>query len=354
LTGVPATQPVPDVAPLASQRSTPLQATESVQKASLPVCTQTSLGASQRPVVQPMPSSQLGGVPAAQPVAVQCSTPLQNLPSSQALSESEVVQPPAASLQESTVQAIPSLHTGGAEVTQPAALAPGALGSQASTPSQTRPSSQLEAEGVCTQASVAASQLSEVHAKPSSQLGAVPRRQPIAGSQVSTPLHMAPSSQSASVRHGGRGIQPSVGSHIRPSLHTLSSGVCEQAPSLALQVSAVQEMKSSQETAVPGAQRPAVQLSVPLQASPSSQSEAVVQPPPSGVAPSFTAPSFMAPSCVAPSFVALSLVAASMGGVLPSLPSGAVPPLAQPAPNDTKTKRRAIRGARKSSFMRSS
>ena len=65
-------------------------------------------------VVQTLPSLQLGGVPARQPlVGSQVSAPLQNCPSPQTALSGVWVHVSAASSQASTVHAIPSLQFGG-------------------------------------------------------------------------------------------------------------------------------------------------------------------------------------------------------------------------------------------------
>jgi len=81
---------------------------------------QLSVPPSQVSTVQPMPSSQSGGVPATQSEAkVHRSGPLQKLPSSQSASDGALTQPPAPSSQLSTVQVSPSSHEGGTPGRQP-------------------------------------------------------------------------------------------------------------------------------------------------------------------------------------------------------------------------------------------
>jgi hypothetical protein len=98
------------------------------------------------------------------------------------------VQAPATGLQPSVVQASPSSQEGGAPARQPVAL-------QVSAPLQKSPSSQAAATGAWAQAPVPGLQVSLVQETPSSQEGGAPGWQPSEGSQVSAPLQKLPSSQ---------------------------------------------------------------------------------------------------------------------------------------------------------------
>src|SRR5439155_1019499 len=185
--------------------------------------------------VQPLPSSQLGGLPGLQVPPPQTSRPLQTVPSSHGFVLLACWQPFAAS-QESSVQTLPSSQLGavpGLQVPAP----------QTSRPLQTVPSSHGLVLFVCWQ-SVAGWVGSSVQTLPSSQLGAVPGLQ-VPPPQTSRPLQTVPSS------------------------HGLVLLVCWQ-PLTASQESSVQMLPSSQLGAVPGLQVPPPQTSRPLQTVPSS------------------------------------------------------------------------------------
>ena len=73
-------------------------------------------------------------------------------------------------------------------------------------------------------------------------------------------------------------MQPATASQVSGITHMLSSGVFVHAPVAESQVSTVQVTPSSQSTGVPSMQAPPTQVSMPLQASPSSQSAGLLQP----------------------------------------------------------------------------
>src|SRR4051812_27872530 len=121
----------------------------------------------------------------------QVSCPVQNRPSSHLVLSGRIVQP-WNSLHWSMVQSMPSLHG------LPLLLQP-SLGSQVSTPSQNWKSLHAKSSGACAQSFKLSSQLSNVHATPSSAHPGVPNRHPWTGSQISRPSHNEPSSQRASL-----------------------------------------------------------------------------------------------------------------------------------------------------------
>jgi hypothetical protein len=140
--------------------------------------------------VQAIPSSQVGGLPASQPlVGLQTSMPLQSNPSLQIASSVVRTQSSMASSQVSTVQPTPSLQSGGAPGWQPPTE------SQNSTPLQNAPSSQAASLGACWQLSVEALHVSVVQRIKSSQAGGGPGWQPLVGWQNSIPLQNVPSLQ---------------------------------------------------------------------------------------------------------------------------------------------------------------
>ena len=182
--------------------------------------------------------------PATQPaVASQRSPPSQKRPLSQLASFSTRTQESVASSQESSVQATASAQSGAAPSMQPA------RGSQVSTPLQKAPSSQAASLAGCRQESVASSQESIVHGTVSSQFAGTPAAHPATVSQVSAPLQKRPSSQ------------------------RLLRGSFTQASVNSSQESMVQSTPSSQPSGAPdGSQKPsALQVSAPLQKSPSLQ-----------------------------------------------------------------------------------
>jgi hypothetical protein len=155
-----------------------------------------------------------------------------------------------------------------------------------------------------------ASQMSVVHALPSSQPGRPPTHAP--ATQVSAPLQGSPSSHDAAT---GECTQPLVESHASavqtlrssqsrsvatmqipcwqrpplhasPVLHGPAFGACAQ-PLAGSHESSVHTLLSSQSRGVPAVQAPSAQISVPSQASPSAH-EAVfalcTQEPPSSAA----------------------------------------------------------------------
>ena len=194
--------------------------------------------------MQPTPSLQSTGVPATQSLtALQTSTPLQYVPSSQLALFGVLSQLSVASLQLSTVQLTPSLQSTGVPAWQ------SLTASQVSAPLQYAPSSQFALFGVLSQLSVPSLQLSTVQPTPSSQTTGVPAWQSSVASQVSAPLQNAPSS------------------------HSVLFGVLTQLSVDSLQVSSVQLTPSLQSTGVPATQSlTALQTSSPLQYAPSSHS----------------------------------------------------------------------------------
>jgi hypothetical protein len=144
---------------------------------------------------------------------------------------------PAIGLQESAVQALPSLHVSGVPLAQTPLW-------HVSFPLQTFPSlHELPSATALLAQPKTGSQLSVVQAFPSSQLSVVPPRQDPLW-QVSLPLHTFPSAQDV----------------------PLSTGACAH-PVAGLQLSVVQGLPSLQSSGVPVVQAPAWQVSLPSQRS---------------------------------------------------------------------------------------
>ena len=279
----------------AAQVSPAVQALPSSQGLLVPTLVQPVFG-SQASAVQGLPSSHCGAAPPAQAPDLQASFSVQALPSLQGKVFAALVQPPLAS-QVSVVQGLPSSQGAGLPATQMPSL-------QASTVVHTLPSSHVEELFFVTQP-VLASQLSSVHgfassqvtvapplqvpplhksfvvhASPSSQLPSVAADlQPVFGSQLSV-VHGLPSSQfTAAPPTHAPFAQASLPVHALPSEHPPVAGAVAQ-PVVGLQLSIVQGLPSSHDTAVP-AHLPPAQVSLVVQVLPSSHAAvfcAVTQP----------------------------------------------------------------------------
>ncbi len=242
--------------------------------------------ASQKSLVQPLPSSQILEKPLHFPLA-QVSPSVQALPSSHNMELVLKVQPWSGS-QTSSVQKFPSLHS----IALPGLQAPAA---HTSPIEQTLPSSHA-ATLLATTQPISGSHASVVQTLPSSQtLAAPPKQAPFL--QVSLPVHTLPSSQPAAFLTK---TQPLTGSqassvHGLPSLHTtalpalhspaphtsawVQALLSSQGNRLATflhpwpgsHVSVVQGLLSSQAGGMPGAQTDALQTSPLVQAFLSSQ-----------------------------------------------------------------------------------
>ena len=114
---------------------------------------------------------------------------MQNKPSSQRLAFALFTTTSPTSSQLSSVHTTPSSTETDVPASQPRAT------SQLSDPLQNKPSSQRLAFALFTTSSPTSSQLSSVHATPSSTETGVPASQPRATSQLSDPLQNKPSSQ---------------------------------------------------------------------------------------------------------------------------------------------------------------
>jgi hypothetical protein len=219
--------------------SATVQASPSSQLPAVAAFTQPLAGL-QKSSVQEFPSSQSWAevsTPAHEPAA-QTSSVVQALPSSQAVVLS-VLEQPVALLQTSSVQPFPSLQSGAAPPTQTPA-------EQVSDVVQASPSSQATATLVFSQP-WAVSQVSAVQTLPSSQSGAAPPTQ-LPAEQVSLVVQALPSLQAAVL------------------------SVFAQPVALS-QLSSVQPFWSSQLGGAPPTQTPAWQVSLVVQASPSSQAK---------------------------------------------------------------------------------
>src|SRR5438876_760846 len=219
----------------------PLQATfvvhmlPSLQGAALLVCTQ-AVAWLQPSAVQGLPSSQVGGAPPTQFPPLQASLVVHALPSLQGAVLLVWTQPVARS-QPSSVQPLPSLQFGAGPPTQRPPL-------QASLVVQALPSLHGAALLACAQ--------------------------PVDGLQVSS-VQTVPSSQLA--RGSSDLCPPLQASLVVQALPSLQGGVllaCTQ-PVVALQLSSVQTLPSSQLGAGPPTHRPALQVSVSVHAFPSLQ-----------------------------------------------------------------------------------
>jgi len=191
---------------------------------------------SQLSVVQTLPSSQLGAGPPTHKPALQVSLVVQAFPSSHAAMLSTYTHPDRAS-QLSSVHMFPSEQFSGTEPKQAPAL-------QVSTVVQLSPSSQLTALLLWLHPE-ADRHTSSVHRLPSSQFGGGP------------PTHTP-------------ALQLSLIVQRSPSAHSTLLFECMH-PEDGLQVSVVQTFPSSQLKGAPPMQAPAVQTSLVVQISPSSQ-----------------------------------------------------------------------------------
>ena len=112
-----------------------------------------------------------------------------------------------------------------------------------------------------------------MHATASSHAGRVPASHlPVPRLQVSGPLQKTWSSQSPSAAHSAVATQPWTGEQRSPAAQAQASPTWAQRCMSSSQKSAVHATPSSQTGGVPCWQRPATQVSVPLQKKPSSQS----------------------------------------------------------------------------------
>jgi hypothetical protein len=175
-------------------------------------------------VVQPLPSSQLSGVPAEHTPAWQVSSPLQTSPSGQGvpLSTGLVVQPKTGSqlsvvhtLPSSQVSGVPAVHTPPWHVSSPLQTSPSRQGVPLTTVVFWQP--------------VTGSQLSVVHGLLSSQLSAVPAVHTPPW-QVSLPLQTLPSGHAVPFTTGVL-EQPKAGSQLSV-VHTLLSSQLSGGPAV--------------------------------------------------------------------------------------------------------------------------
>ena len=222
-----------------AQVSSVVQASPSSHDAVLFVCTHPVAG-SHESSVQTLPSSQSGGGPPMHTPAEQVSAVVQALPSSHD-AVLFVWTHPVAGSHESSVQALPSVQSGGGPPTQvPPAQASGVV--------HGFPSSQDAVLFMCTHP-VAELHESFVQTSPSSQSGGAPPTHAPA-EQVSPVVQASPSSQDAVL---STCMQPVAGS----------------------QESSVQTFPSLQFGGGPPTHAPAAQVSAVVQASPSSQAAAL-------------------------------------------------------------------------------
>ena len=227
---------------------------------------------SQVSVVQGLESLQTGGAPSVHTPLWQVSLPLQRSPSGQSVpfNTGGFSQPKTGS-QESLVHTLASSQSSGVPSTQTAVW-------HSSTPLQTLPSPQAVPSGRIGFEHTPAEQTSTVQRLPSTQSAATWQGrqpgmkvwlQPVTGSQVST-LQPLSSSQLIAV--------PAVQTPLRQlslPLHTLpsrqpvpfSTGVLLH-PNMALQTSVVHTLLSSQLSGVPALHTPLWQVSLPSQTSP--------------------------------------------------------------------------------------
>ena len=222
-------------APEALHVSLPLQALPSEQD--VPVATgvcRTPVFGSHESAVHGLPSSTVGAAPDAQAPLEHISAPLQALPSEHDVPfATAICVTPAAGSQASAVHGLPSSSAGGV----PGAHAPAW---HSSLPLQAFPSEHdVPLSGKCTTPSTGSHE-SAVHGLPSSSAGALPGAHVPLALQVSAPLHALPSEQEVPAATGAC-TTPRVGSQLS-LVHALPSSVeggvpATQAP-LALQVSA--------------------------------------------------------------------------------------------------------------------
>lgn len=187
-------------------------------------------------------------------------------------SRTEEVHVRLASVQRSIVQAEPSSHAKAAADAHPIPA------TQTSAPLQNDMSAHRESSGVTVHAPVASVHESMVQEMPSLHATIVPPTQVPAGPHVSTPLHAIPSSQTvASVQGFTR--HPWSASQIWVAVHCVASGRLEQRSRPTSQASTVHATPSSHRGRAPGMQTPPEHASTPLQNSPSSQSVFVAHSP---------------------------------------------------------------------------
>ena len=180
--------------------------------------------------LQALPSSQIGGAPGTQPVAgVAGLDAVAGVAVVAAAAVFQATQPVGATQVSTPLQALPSLQTGGVPATQPVAAL------QVSTPLQALPSLQMSGVPVYAARRRIAGSPRRCRRCRRCRRVAVPATQPLAGLQDSTPLQASPSVQTSGVP----GTQPVAASQLSTPLQAL--------PSL-------------QMGGVPGSQRPVVQL----------------------------------------------------------------------------------------------
>ncbi len=242
-------------------------------------------------IVQPLPSSQVVGVPDWQRLAAQISPTVHGLPSSQTTELLVNKQFPLAPSQASSVHGLPSLQT----LIRPPTHRPS---TQASPKVQPVPSSQLAPELAWAWHKPSATvQMSKVQGFPSSHTRPVPVHCP-AKSQASLSVHGLPSLQAKPTwtilcKHKPSAQESLVQSLVSeqslakpvqsppwqlslfvqpsPSSQGPSWGKWLQVPSSLLQASEVQILLSSQGVAMPGRQVPSLQASPLVQPLPSEQ-----------------------------------------------------------------------------------
>ncbi len=191
--------------PVWSQTSSPSQNTPLAHSPWFGVLRMTSLTSSQLSSVQKTPSSTITGVPALQPPGTagsQISSPSQNWLFEHSPLSGVLTTASATSSQVSTVQSTPSPSDGGMATQPDAGSALALVGSQLSIPVQNWPSSQALSSGVCEIVAVASSQASSVQLLPSSKpagFAGTGMVQPTDGWQISTPLQKVESLQITSL-----------------------------------------------------------------------------------------------------------------------------------------------------------